>query len=301
MNIIIAGGSGLIGQALIQALTNQGHSIWVLSRNPQQMQAIAGVEWVQWNAQTTAGWGHLVEQADAILNLAGENIGAGLWTPQRVQRILSSRVNAGKAITQAVQQANHKPQVLIQASAVGFYGNSADAICTEDAPAGSGYLPEVCLQWEAATQPVEALGVRRVVLRTGLVLTANEGVLPRLILPFKLMVGGPLGSGKQYYPWIHLADEVGAIRFLLENLQAQGVFNLSAPNPLPMAEFGKVLAKVLKRPYWLPVPGFALRLLLGNMSALVLEGQRAVPQRLLAQGYPFHFPELQGALQDLLN
>jgi uncharacterized protein (TIGR01777 family) len=301
MKVIITGGTGLIGRALAQALRGEGCQVWVLSRSAKKASPAPGVQVVQWDGETAEGWGQLVNEADALVNLAGENIGAGRWTKERKQRILSSRVSAGRAVTVAVQQASHRPKVLVQASAVGYYGVYDDRPLDEVSPAGSDYLAHTCMDWEATTQAVEQMGVRRVVVRTGVVLDKKEGALPRMLMPFRLMAGGPLGSGRQWLPWIHLRDEVDAMRFLIKDESARGAFNLTAPQPLTNAEFGKVIARVLRRPYWLPAPAFALRLLLGEMSTLVLDGQRPYPRRLQAMGYRFHFDEAEEALKDVLR
>jgi uncharacterized protein len=301
MRIIIAGGTGLIGTALTESLLAVGQQVSILTRNMQAMQLVDGAEGVAWDGRTSAGWGEMVSRADAIVNLAGENLGSGPWTRSRKERILTSRVEAGKAIVDAIRKASPRPKVLIQASAVGFYGTHGPEPLTEESAPGRGFLADVCQAWESSSQPVEALGVRRVVIRTGVVLAKKEGALQRMMLPFRLFVGGPLGDGTQGLPWIHLADEVAGIRFLLENQKANGVFNLSGPEALSNADFGHTLAKVMKRPYWLPVPGFALRLLLGEMSTLVLNGQFMLPQRLQELGYKFKYKTAETALRDILD
>jgi uncharacterized protein (TIGR01777 family) len=299
MRIIIAGGSGFIGTALAKSLLADGNEVWILTRKPNIKQLSAGSQGIKWDGRTTSGWGELVSQVDAIVNLAGESIGAGLWTKARKQHIISSRVEAGQAISAAIQAASPRPKVLIQASAVGFYApNTAEPVTEESAP-GGGFMTEICKRWESSTQPVEGLGVRRVVIRTGIVLAANDGALPRLALPFKLFAGGPIGNGSQGLPWIHPADEVAAIRFLIDHENARGVFNLSAPHPLSNADFGRILASVLKRPYWLPVPAFAMRFLLGEMATVVLDGQFMIPKHLQSLGYSFRFETAEGALVDL--
>jgi uncharacterized protein (TIGR01777 family) len=301
MRIIITGGTGFIGTALTESLLAEGHQVWILTRNLQVARLAEGARGVGWDGRTTTGWGELVSQVDAIVNLAGESLGSGPWSEVRKNRILSSRVEAGKAVSDAIRQSSPRPKVLIQASAVGFYGPHGNEPLTEESAPGQGFLAEICKTWEASSQLVEELGVRRVVIRTGVVLSKDEGALPRMMLPFKLFAGGPLGNGRQGLPWIHPADEVAGIRFLLENGKAQGVFNLSAPEPLSNAEFGRILAKVMRRPFWLPAPVFALRLLLGEMSTLVLEGQYMLPKRLQELGFRFRFEIAEQALRDLLK
>jgi uncharacterized protein len=302
MRVIITGGSGLIGRALASGLSADGHDVVVLSRRPQPTGPLpAGARVVAWDARTAAGWGSSVDGADAVVNLAGENIGGGLWTAARKQRIMDSRIHAGQAVVQAIEQAGHRPRVLVQASGIGYYGWRGDAILTESDPPGTDWLAQVAVAWEACTQPVEALGVRRTVVRTAGVLDAKEGFLPRMLLPFRLFIGGPIGGGRQWLPWIHLADEVGAIRFLIDHPQATGAFNLAAPDEVRNADFGRTLGRVLSRPSVMPAPAFALRLALGELAGLILEGQRAAPRRLTELGFTFRFPDLEPALRDVLN
>ena len=305
MRVIITGGTGLIGRALATNLLNGGggkHEVIVLSRNPHRVSGLPrGVQVVGWDGRSAQGWEHLIEGADAIVNLAGASLSEGRWTEQRKHLIFDSRVHAGQAVTQAIEGARLKPKVLVQASATGYYGSHGDEKITEDAPPGNDFLAQVCIAWEAGTASVEQWGVRRVVIRTGVVLSTRGGALPRMTMPFKMFVGGPLGSGRQWLPWIHIADEVGAIRFLIDKEDAFGPFNLTAPEPATNRQFSRVLGRVLGRPSVLPVPAAALRLMFGEMSMVLLEGQRAVPQRLLAAGYQFRFPDLEQALRHLLS
>lgn len=310
MKVIVAGGTGLIGGALVNSLVQDGHEVIVLSRRPgRPMDASDAVQMVYWDAKTAEGWGHHADGADAIVNLTGENLaGKGIipimpqrWTPKRRQRILESRVNAGHAIVEAVRAAKVKPGVVVQASAIGYYGpQEGDQALTEAAPPASDFLSRVCQDWEASTEAVERLGVRRVVLRSGAVLSTEDGALPRQLLPFQLFAGGPMGSGKQWYSWIHLDDEVRAIRFLLANSNAKGVYNLVAPNPVTNADFSKTLGKVTHRPSWLPIPAFVFQLAFGEVATVVVDGQRVAPAKLLDQGFTFRFSEVEPALRDLL-
>ena len=302
MRVLITGGTGLIGRALAAELVRAGYEVIVLSRHPERATGLpTGVQVERWDAVTAEGWGHLADGAHAIVNLAGENIAAGRWTEARKRRICESRLNAGRAVVQAVEAATHKPQVLIQASAVGYYGPHGDEEVTEETPPGDDFLARLAVEWEASTAPVEPLGVRRAIIRTGIVLSTAGGALPRMALPFRLFVGGPVGSGRQWFPWIHIADEVAAICFLMEEESASGPFNLTAPNPVTNAQFSRALGRVLKRPAFMPVPALALRLLFGEMASALLTGQRAVPRRLLALGFTFRFPEVLAALRDLLE
>ncbi len=302
MRILVTGGTGLIGSALVKSLHESGYEVIVLTRTPDRKQDTVpnGVRLQKWDAATPRGWGHLVSNVDAIVNLAGEGIADGRWTATRKKRILESRIDAGKALVAAVQEAETKPKVLVQASAVGYYGPSEDEILTEEAAPGPDFLARVCVDWEASTAAVEAMGVRRPVIRTGVVLSAQGGAFPKMALPFRFFVGGPIGSGKQYFPWIHISDEVGAIRFLLENESASGPYNCTAPNPLQNKEFVQALGKAMDRPALMPVPSFALQVAFGDMSTVLLDGQRAVPTRLQEDGYEFVFSEAFVAVCDVL-
>lgn len=301
MRIIITGGTGLIGRALTNVLVADGHQVITLSRTPQQTTGLpTGAIIESWDARTADGWGHLVEDAHAIVNLAGESIGAGRWTATRKHRIRQSRLDAGRAVVQAVELAAHKPRVVVQASGIGYYGPTADQEITEETPPGDDFLARVAQEWESSTAAVETLGVRRAIIRTGVVLSMDGGALPRLLLPFKLFAGGPLGSGRQWLPWIHLADEVAAIRFLIENKNAAGPFNLAAPHPLTNTQFSRLVGRVMRRPAIAPAPAFALRLALGEMATLLLDGQRAASRKLQALGFHFRYPQAEEALRDLL-
>ncbi|HEY57263.1 MAG TPA: TIGR01777 family protein [Anaerolineae bacterium] len=305
MRIAITGGTGLIGRALGEALLAEGHTVIVFTRRPDLVDRLPpGAQPAPWTPADPDRLAEVLRGADAVVNLVGENIAAGRWTRARKERIRRSRVEAGEALSAALAAlpAAERPRVLLQASAVGYYGpRDDDEPVTEAAPPGNDFLAQVTVAWEASTAPVEALGVRRAILRTGVVLSPRGGALPLMALPVRLFVGGKLGSGRQWVPWIHIADEVAAIRFLLEREDAQGSFNLCAPNPVTNAEMMRALGRVLHRPVWLPVPAFALRLALGEMSATVLTGQRTVPQRLQELGFPFRYPRLLPALEDLLT
>jgi uncharacterized protein len=292
----------LIGRALCNDLASDGHDVIALSRSPQKKHTglLETVQCVGWDARTANGWGHLADGADAIVNFAGEGLADGRWTTERKNRIRTSRINAGKAVVEAVLAAKTKPRVVVQASAVGFYGPRGQEAVDERASPGTDFLAQICFDWEASTAIVEQQGVRRSILRTGVVLSLAGGAFPRLALPFKLFVGGPLGSGRQCFPWIHLADQVRAIRFLIDHEGATGPFNLAAPHPLTNAEFGRSLGRVMGRPSIIPVPGLALKLLFGEMATVLLDGQCAVPRRLLDAGFEFQFSTAEEALRDLL-
>jgi hypothetical protein len=307
MLIIITGGSGLIGTPLSQSLAADGHEVIVLSRNPEKHTFPAGVTGAKWDGKTADGWSHLADGAEAIINLAGESIGGEgfpppRWTATRKQRILQSRLDAGKAVVEAVTAAQNRPRVVIQSSGIDYYGHvPGNTEITETSPKGEGFLSDVAEQWEASTAAVETMGVRRAVIRSAMVLSMAGGPLPQTVLPFRLFAGGPLGDGRQWWPWIHLEDEVRAIRFLVEHPAASGVFNLCTPNPLPQKAFAKEIGKVMGRPSLIPAPTFALKLILGEMAAIVLDGRRALPKRLQALGFTFKYPQAREALLDLLN
>lgn len=301
MKVLITGGTGLIGSRLAAELVQGGHEVVVLTRRPERAQVPPGVEAAGWDGRTSHGWGPLLDGDTAIVNLAGENIASGRWTAARKKRIRESRIDAGRAVAEAVAKAPRAPQVLLQASAVGYYGPRGDAEVTEESPAGDDFLAQVCREWEASTAAVETRGVRRVILRTGVVLDPDGGALEKMALPFKFFAGGPAGDGDQWMPWIHAADQTAAMRFLLESTGSSGPYNLAAPHPVTNEELSRVLAKVLHRPNLLRAPAFALRLALGEMADIVLTGQRALPRRLLDEGFQFQFPEIQGALADLLG
>jgi uncharacterized protein (TIGR01777 family) len=302
MRVLITGGSGLIGRALAVNLVRNGNEVIILSRRPERVTGLpAGVSTRWWDGHTIEGWNSLADGTDAIVNLAGENISSGRWTKERKRRILESRLNAGRAVVQAVEAAAHKPRIIVQASGVGYYGPCGSEEITEETQSGHDFLARLAVEWEASTAPLEGLGIRRVIIRTGVVLSTAGGALPRLLLPFRFFSGGRLGSGQQWFPWIHIADEVGAIRFLIENEKASGPFNLTSPTPLTNAEFSRLLGQRLRRPAFMPIPAFILRLLFGEMTTALLDGQRAIPQRLSQLGFAFRFSEAGSALKDLLG
>lgn len=305
--VIITGGSGLIGRALTASLAQDGIEVIILSRTPQQVQGLpAGARAVGWDAQSADGWVEHVEGAAAIVNLAGASIAGehflpSRWTDRRRQLILNSRLQAGRAVVDAVRRVQNKPRAVIQSSAIGYYGPRNDELVTEESGHGDDFLAHVCVEWEKSTAPVEDDGVRRAIVRSGLVLSTDEGSLPRVMLPYKLFVGGPFGDGQQYWSWIHLHDEIRAIRFLIDNARAEGPFNLTSPNPQTNDDFGRTLGRVLGRPHLIPVPGFAMRAAFGDVASVVLEGQRVIPRRLQELGFDFQHPRLEEALRHVVR
>ena len=308
MKVVIAGGTGVIGRALIADLAGAGNELIVLSRNPDQHQGVMpdGVAVERWDGQPDGEWAALVDGADAVVNFAGENLaGDGFlperWTGDKKRRLRQSRIDSGQAVVEAIAAAKQKPKVLVQSSAIGYYGPRGDEPITEAEPAGDDFLASISVEWEACTEAVESWGVRRVIIRTGLIQTLEGGPLKRLYLPYKLFGGPYFGDGRHYWSWIHLEDEIRAIRFLMENEQAQGPFNLTAPNPVTCRDFGKVLGKVMGRPSYMPVPRFALKLVIGEVATIVLDGQRVLPSKLEELGFSFRFPDVEQALRDIIR
>ena len=299
MNVLIAGGSGFIGRHLIQSLTADSHRVFVLSRNHKLK--ITGAQVVPWDGQTSHGWGHLVEEMDAVVNLCGLSTSNWPWTKRKKQRFHESRVKPGRTLAAAIKNASSHPAVFIQISGINHYGLRGEGIVDESTPPGDDFLAQLTVAWEEATRSVEEVGVRHVVCRTAVVLAKDAILLWLMALPVRLFLGGRFGSGEQALPWIHLDDQIGAIRFLMERPDAKGAYNLIAPQTTSNAEFMQTLAKVLQRPYWFPVPAFLMRLALGEMSVLIIEGRFAQPKRLLKQGYIFRFPILENALADIYS
>jgi len=300
MDILISGGTGFIGSALTRSLLAEGHQVWILTRSPARANLPAGAQAVGWDGRSSQGWLDVFARMDAVVNLAGESVGRWPWNAPRKLRIVASRVQAGLAMREAFERAAKRPAVLIQASGIGYYGPLGAQPVTEAGPVGHDFMAKVASYWEASSSTVDALpSVRRAVIRTALVLDPSKGVLPMMALPARLLAGGPLGNGRQGVSWIHIDDEVRAIRFLMENDRARGVFNLSSPHPVSSAVFLRALAKELGRPYWLPAPAFALKLFLGEMSTLLLDGQYALPERLMNLGFVFKYEHVEAAFQAL--
>jgi len=297
MNIMIAGGSGFLGDALTRSFLADGHKVFILTRGSS---VTSGAQAVKWDAKTTTGWGHLVNEMDVVIHLAGKTLASWPWTSATKRDFHDSRILPGLALGQAILEADHRPGIFVQASGINHYGLHG-AIADESTPPADDFLAQLTVHWEGATQSVEELGVRRIVIRTAVVLGKGDGLLPLMSLPVKLFAGGPLGDGKFAMPWIHINDWVGAVRYLVANENARGAYNLIAPTPTSSADFYRALASVLHRPYWFPTPAFLLRTLLGEMSVLVVEGRFALPKRLTESGYKFQFKGAREALSDLFN
>jgi len=308
MRYIITGGAGYIGRQLAAGLVADQHEVILLSRNPARQTAVSGAHLVAWDARTADGWGALVDGAYAIINLAGETTGGswviplpGTWSAERKRRIIDSRREVGQAVVQAVTAAAVKPRVVVQMSGTDYYP-PGQQVMTEDSPRGQHFLAEVVADyWEPSTAPVEALGVRRVIARTAPLLNLENGPLPASVLQFKLFAGGRLGSGRQWFTWVHADDAVRALRFLADTEAACGAYNVVAPNPVTNAEYSRILGRVMRRPSILPVPEFALKLLLGEVSTLVLDGRPVSAAKLQDLGFTYRFPTLEGALHDVLG
>lgn len=298
MHILITGGTGLIGRQLCKVLLAEGHELTVLSRNPDSVPAKCGASvhalavLDEWQPGMTF---------DAVINLAGEPIVDARWTVQRKQVLWDSRVALTENLVRRIATAQHKPGVLLSGSAVGYYGNRGDAVLDESAAAGEDFAARLCRVWEEAALGAESTGVRVCLLRTGLVLSRHGGLLGRMLLPFKLGLGARLGDGKQWMSWIHIDDYVAMLLGLLRNAQASGPYNMTAPQPVTNKEFTAALAAALHRPAPFIMPAILLKPVMGERACLLLEGQRALPQRLGVTGYRFAFTKLADALQDLLD
>jgi uncharacterized protein len=305
MKIAITGGTGFIGTRLIEKLKNQGHSLVLFVRNADKARriypssAFPNLEIVPYKAKESGDWQQAVSGCDAVINLAGEPI-AERWTPEYKKAILESRQIGTQKLVEAIEKASIKPKVLINASAIGYYGTSETATFDETSPPGNDFLAEICQKWEQEAQKVKALGVRLVVTRFGIVL-GNGGALAKMLPSFKLFAGGPIGTGRQWFSWIHREDIINFILESLERPEIAGTFNLTAPNPVKMSEFSRVLGEVLNRPSWLPVPGIALEVLLGEGAKVVLEGQQVLPKATQATGFKYQYRDLKAALQEILS
>jgi uncharacterized protein (TIGR01777 family) len=293
MNILMAGGSGLLGTALKNSLSADGHKVFILSRG-------RGADTIHWDGRTTDDWGHLVNDVDVVIHLAGRSTSAWPWTAARKKSFEDSRILPGLALGRAIREATRRPGLFVQVSGINHYGLRGEP-ADESTPPGDDFLAQLTVKWEEATKSVEELGVRRIVLRTSVVLARESLILKLIVLPVRVYFGGRIGSGKQAFPWIHIADWVGAVRHLMADENARGAYNLIAPSQTSLEGFTKELAKILKRPYWFPVPAFLMRNVLGEMSVLILEGRRSQPKRLTESGYVFKFPGPREALNDLCS
>ncbi|MGV2827026.1 thylakoid membrane protein ThyD [Myxosarcina sp. GI1(2024)] len=305
MKIAITGATGLVGTRLVEKLNREGHQIVVFTRNPNKAQrifpstAFSNLETVKYTPQASGDWQQKISGCDAVVNLAGEPL-AERWTKEKKQAIMNSRQQVTEKVVEAIAKAEDKPQVLVSGSAIGYYGTSETATFTESSSPGNDFLARVCQEWEAAAKPVTEYGVRLVILRIGIVL-ANGGALGKMIGPFKMFAGGPIGSGNQWFSWIHREDLVNLISEAIANSDLEGVYNATSPNPVRMSQLSQTLGKVMNRPSWLPVPHFVLELLLGDGAQVVLEGQQVLPQRTQTAGFNYQYPELRPALAEIVT
>ncbi len=298
MKVVIAGGTGFLGRALTAALRAQGHDLLLLTRSGGG----GDVPALKWSPDGRAGeWAESIDGAGALVNLAGESIGAGRWTDDRRRAIRDSRVLATRSLVEACRRARRPPAVFLSGSGQGYYGDRGDEVLTEASAPGTDFLARVCVEWEGEARPASAL-TRLVVLRTALVLDRDEGALPRMVQPFRLLAGGPLGSGRQFVSWIHLDDWVGLAAMAIADERVEGAVNAGSPVPVRNAEFARAIGKALGRPSWIRTPAPALRAVLGEMAdGLLLASQRMAPERALGLGYTFRHPEAGPALAGLLG
>ncbi|MFC4409675.1 TIGR01777 family oxidoreductase [Chungangia koreensis] len=298
MKFVIAGGSGFIGRKLTDVLLSENHEVVILTR--QEKQTTEGITYIQWLDEGSAPEMEIGE-ADVFINLAGVSINDGRWSPSHQKEIYESRMIATDELIRIIHALKHKPSVLINASAIGIYPASTMTRYTEESTeVAQDFLGKTVHNWEQRAQSLEQLGIRVALMRFGVVL-GNEGALPLMVMPYKFFVGGTVGSGNQWVSWVHVDDVVGSILFAAMNNIVYGPVNVTSPNPVQMKAFGQTIGKVLKRPHWLPVPGFAMKAVLGKKSALVLEGQSVLPEKLLQNGYQFSYPQLESALANILK
>jgi uncharacterized protein (TIGR01777 family) len=298
MRVVIAGGTGFLGRPLTQSFEREGHEVTVLTRGNASSGSPPGARLIRWNPDGTTGrWADAIDGADVVVNLAGESIGGKRWTTAQKARIRESRVAATRSLAGAIREAASPPATFVSGSAVGYYGPRGAEPVTEEDRAGGDFLAQVCIAWEEEAMRASSARTRVVCVRTGIVLDRQGGALPRMLPPFRLGAGGPIGSGQQYWPWIHKADWIDMVRFAAATAGVSGPMNATAPNPETNADFARTLGRALNRPAFLPTPGFALRLLLGEMAdGLLLAGQRALPAKAVKNGFSFRHPELAGAL-----
>ena len=292
MRVAVSGGTGFIGQVLVRRLLQRNDEVLVLSRNPERVRLGHGIPWSAVNE--AAG-------ADVVINLAGENVGGGRWTAERKRRILESRLNATDALVEAMRRTPDKRRVFISASAVGYYGLRGDEIVGETSPSGAGFLAEVTRRWEDAARRAENIA-RLVIFRFGVVFGPNGGALQKMLLPFQLGVGGPIGSGRQWMSWVDLEDVLRAMEWAIDRQQVKGTYNITAPEPVRNRDFARALGRVVHRPSFMPTPGFVLRLVFGQMAdEVLLGGQRVMPSRATAEGLTFNYAAPDASLRHVLS
>lgn len=297
MNILVTGGTGFIGSALRNHLLRKGHLLTIITRSPKkyESESAKNQRFIDWDANLVAA----MEEADVVINLVGKNL-ATIWTDEAKEKIYASRIDTTSKLVEAIKQAESRPELMISASGISYYGDRGDDILDESEPAGSGFLPKLCVDWEGSAHPVEDLGVRLVIFRNAVVLEEGGGALQYMLPVFKLGLGGSLGDGRQYLPWIHMLDVCRAIDFAIKNESLEGACNLIAPNPVTMNELTNTMGEVLHRPTFFRVPEFALKLALGEASDALLDSIRAQPKKLQQAGFEFRFQYLREALGDIV-
>jgi uncharacterized protein (TIGR01777 family) len=301
MKIAVTGATGFIGRALCNELCKE-HNVISLTRRPEKAAGLfeRTVDVIKWNAERMDGWEKSLEGTDAIVNLAGSNLASGRWSEKFKGEIVNSRVNSARTLLEAVKETEAKPGTFIIASAIGFYGSRVDEELDEESAGGEGFLAEVCRKIESIAEEFEELGIRTIVIRTGVVLDFGGGALPKMAMPFRFYLGGYWGGGRQWVSWISLGDEISAIRFLIENYEFEGVFNLTSPEPVRNRDFFETLAGRLRKPCLFSMPGFLLKVMFGQMAEeLFLASQRVYPRRLLAGGFNFKNSGLKNALETM--
>ena len=298
MKIVIAGGSGFVGQELTKSLSKAGHELVILTRaEPRKERNISYIQWLQGGAVPEDA----IKSADVFINLAGISINEGRWNSEHQKQIYDSRMIATEELLRIMTALQSKPSILINASAIGIYPASDTAVYTEaSTDIATGFLARTVADWEKKAAQAETESIRTTFMRFGVILGKNAGALPPMILPYKLFAGGTVGTGRQWISWVHVEDVVRAISFAIQNNNLRGPVNVTAPSPIRMADFGKTIGAVLRRPHWFPVPSIIMKIALGKKSALVLEGQHVLPKKLLDNGFEFHYPTLEAALKNLL-
>jgi uncharacterized protein (TIGR01777 family) len=301
--IIVTGATGLIGRKLVNALINRGDEVIIFSRDAEKANSVfpKAIECVEWDYRKPEQWKYKLENCDAVIHLAGINLFAKRWNDEFKKSILESRQLSTKNLVNAIKSHNKKPEVFISASGIGYYGDCGETTLDEKSPKGNDFLADVCEIWESESIKVEEVGIRNVQIRTGIVLSTEDGALKQMLTPFKLFVGGPLGNGKQWSSWLHIDDIVNIYIHAIDCTELTGAVNAASPNPVRMKEFAKNLGKVLNRPSLFTVPKFILRLVVGEAAEVVTASQRVIPDKLIKSGYQFKFENLEIALRDLLT
>lgn len=301
--IIITGATGSIGQNLVRELSARGDEVIVFTRNPEtaKKKLVNASKYVKWKYESIAGWMHELHGVDVVVHLAGANLGAKRWNEEYKKLAYDSRIISTRNLVEAIKQADRKPKAFICSSAVGIYGNRYDEVLDENSSLGNDFMSNICKDWEKEAEKVVQFGVRRVSVRTGLVMQKDEGVLKKMLLPFKLFIGGPLGSGRQWFPWIHIDDIVGIYLYAIDNENVSAAINGASPGIVTMKEFGKTLGKVMKRPSLFPVPKFAMKIAAGEVADYAVMSQRTSVEKILNADYKFKFEDLEEALRNLLK